>query len=222
MSSVHPFDPRAPTAYLCAQTGCQVCLERLLHYHERLIHAVIRRQYCGAVPYADLLQEGRIALWQALRHFDPCRGCAFATYAWVAIQRAIWRAVAQAQRPHGYAPLAAPPDPFEWAAAAWQQAAVRAVLPALLAHLPEHLQQVLSANYGLDGWPPCSLAELGRHYGVSRERVRQWRNDALVRLRLPALSGPLRRLCDQQSRAAYQQALARNRTWLRQRRGGRR
>ena len=81
-----------------------------MHRHEGLVHAVLRRRARGGVPYDDLLQEGRIALWQAVLHFDPHRGVAFSTYAWVAIQRRIWRAVAQANRPQGRLPLPEPPD----------------------------------------------------------------------------------------------------------------
>ena len=69
--------------------------------------------------------------------------------------------------------------------------------------------------------PDRGLAAIGQLYGLSRERVRQMRNDALALLRLPALSGRLRRLCDQSDRAAYQRAQALNRAWLdRRRRGG--
>ena len=117
--------------------------------------------------------------------------------------------------------LAAAADPAELAAQAWQRQAVRAALGELLAYLPERSYHVIVAAYGLDGQAPLSLAAIGRLYGLSRERVRQLRNDALVVLRLPALSGRLRRLCDQTDRAAYQRAQALNQAWLgRRRRGG--
>jgi DNA-directed RNA polymerase sigma subunit (sigma70/sigma32) len=104
---------------------------------------------------------------------------------------------------------------------AWQHQAVRAALREALAYLPERTYHVMVAAYGLDGQPPLSLAAIGRLYGLSRERIRQIRNDALVVLRLPAVSGWLRRLCDQTDRAAYQRAQAMNRAWLsRRRRGG--
>ncbi len=67
---------------------------------------------------------------------------------------------------------------------------------------------MIVSSYGLDGEAPLSLAAIGQLYGLSRERVRQMRNDALALLRLPALSGRLRRLCDQSDRAAYQRAQA--------------
>lgn len=221
MFSVHPPDLRGPAVFTCAQSGCPLCLERLLCHHEALVHAVVRRQWCGDAIYADLLQEGRIALWQAILHFDPYRGIAFSTYAWTAIQRRLWRVVAYTQRPQGKLPLTPSPDPATHAEAAWLHAAIQPPLQDALAQLPQRLRQILIAAYGLDGMPPRTLAALGRQYGVSRERVRQWRNEALVLLRLPALSGRLRRLCDQEHRQAYVQAQALNRAWLRQRRGGR-
>jgi RNA polymerase sigma factor (sigma-70 family) len=146
---------------------------------------------------------------------------AFSTYAWVAIQRRIWRAVAQANWPQGSLPLLEPPDPLEAAAAAWWMAQVRPTLAEALACLPKQLREVIVAAYGLDEDPPRSLAAIGRRLGVSRERVRQWRNEALLLLRLPTFSAGLRCLCDQDSRAAYARTQALNRAWLRQRRGRR-
>ena len=48
--------------------------------------------------------------------------------------------------------------------------------------------------------------------------MRQLHNDALVLLRLPALSMRLRSLCEQDSRQAYQQARSLNRAWQRSQR----
>ncbi len=115
------------------------------------------------VPYDDLLQEGRIALWQQVLHFDPHRGVAFSTYAWVAIQRRIWRAVTQANRPQGRLSLPEPPDPLEAAAAAWWMAQVHPALAEALACLPERLREVIVATTGWArirpvAWPPSVAA----------------------------------------------------------------
>jgi RNA polymerase sigma factor (sigma-70 family) len=164
-----------------------------------------------------------MALWRAILHFDPERGLAFSTLAWTAIQRRTWRVAGRWRRPHGWL---APPetlDPAAQAEAALHQTALRAAVHQALRSLPPRLRQVIVAAYGLDGQPPRSLAELGRQYGVTRACVWQWRQAALVLLRLPAVSGGLRRLCDQDHRHAYQRAQALNRAWLgRRRRGGRR
>ena len=98
MSIVHSPDLIGPAVFGCAQAGCRVCQDRLVRQHERLVHFVLRRQVCDEMAYADLLQVGRIGLWQAVLHFDAQRGVAFSTYAVVAIQRRLWRAVVQAQR----------------------------------------------------------------------------------------------------------------------------
>jgi hypothetical protein len=72
--------------------------------------------------------------------------------------------------------------------------------------------------YGLDGRSPGTMAALGRKWGLTRERIRQLRNEALVLLRLPSFSAELRDWCDQDSRTAYRQALQLNRKWLARRR----
>jgi len=167
-----------------------------------------------------LLQEGRLGLWQAVLHFDPGRGVAFSTYAGVAIERRVWRAVARSRdQPVGWEG-AAPVEPEAAAEVAWQRAQVQIALPGALRHLPERLRRVLLAAYGLRGKAPRSLAAIGREYGVSRERVRQWRNEALVVLRLPAVSGRLRQVYGQDDRAAYQRADRLNRAGRTSRRRG--
>jgi len=222
MSIIHPLSPEGPATFACAQAGCQACLDALVRQHEGLVHTVLRRQFRGDVAYEDLLQEGRIALWQAVLHFDPQRGVAFSTYAGVAIERRIWRAVARANRPQGHWPPPPPPDPLAMAEENLWWAEVQAALREALSRLPQPLRRVIVAAYGLDGEPPRTLAAIGRQCGVSREMARHWRNDALLLLRLPAFSGRLRHLCGQDTRAAYARTRALNRAWLRQKRGGQR
>ena len=220
MSSLHRPALEGPSIFICAQSGCPECLGRLLRQHQGLVRWVIRCECRSDLSYGELFHEGQIALWQAILHYDPMRNIRFSTYAVPTIRHRLWDAVAVAQRPQGYQVAASAADPAEAAEAAWQRRAVRAALAEMLAALPAQRYHVIVAAYGLDGQPPLSLAAIGRLYGVSRERVRQWRNDALVLLRLPALSGRLRRLCEQNDKAAYQRAQALNQAWLRRRRGG--
>jgi len=106
----------------------------------------------------------------------------------VAIERRVWRAVARSRdQPVGW-------EGRRHRAGGRCRSGLAAgaganCLPGALRHLPERLRRVLLAAYGLQGKAPRSLAAIGREYGVSRERVRQWRNEALVVLRLPAVSG---------------------------------
>jgi RNA polymerase primary sigma factor len=49
--------------------------------------------------------------------------------------------------------------------------------------LPEREKEVIKLRYGMDGDPdPMSLETIGRHLGLTRERVRQIETQALERL----------------------------------------
>jgi RNA polymerase primary sigma factor len=52
-----------------------------------------------------------------------------------------------------------------------------------LASLPERDRKVIELRYGLNGDPPCTLEEVGRAFGVTRERIRQIQELALKKLR---------------------------------------
>ena len=188
--------------------------------HERLVHWVVRRQWLGDLPYAEALHMGRIALWRALQRYDPRRGTAFSTYAVPAIERAIWRAVTQAQ-PHPqelltpYPPPPVAPDPEEQVEAAL----VHQALYRLVTRLPHPLDYVIVVRYGLHSRPSQTFSAIGRALGLSRERARQLHTEALLWLAHPAHSLALRKLLDLNTVADYQAYLARLRTWLRARRG---
>jgi RNA polymerase primary sigma factor len=224
MCIVHPLEVESPAIYECAQAGCQDCLGALLQRHEGLVHVILRRQWRGDVAYVDLLQEGRIGLWRAITHFDPYRGVAFSSYASRGIERRMWRAVVVAARrvtaegAGGEGCLPQPVNALEAAETALWGEQVGAALAEMLMHLSDRLRAVVMAAYGLDGAPPRSLAAIGRQWGVSRESVRLWRNEALCQLRMPVFSTCLRELCNQNSRAAYARMQALKRAWLSRRR----
>lgn len=204
--------------FACAQSGCPECLEELLQENGGLIWSVVQMQGIGKAAYADLIQEGWIGLWQAVMHFDPGRGVAFSHYAWRAIRNRVWNAVGQSLKSEGWLESASSRDSLTLIVSAWQEQQVRQALQDELDCLPERLRQVIALHYGLGGRPPLLLKEIGQQLKVSGERVRQLRNDALVLLRLPALSMRLRSLCEQDSRQAYQQARHLNRAWQRNQR----
>jgi RNA polymerase primary sigma factor len=51
-----------------------------------------------------------------------------------------------------------------------------------LASLPERERKVIELRFGLSGAPPCTLEEVGRAFGVTRERIRQIENNTLKKL----------------------------------------
>ena len=62
----------------------------------------------------------------------------------------------------------------------------------VLGHLGEREREVVKMRYGLDDGEPRTLEEVGRAFGVTRERVRQIEAKSLAKLRHPHLSAQLR------------------------------
>jgi RNA polymerase sigma factor (sigma-70 family) len=197
-------------------------LDEQVAAHEGLVRLVVRRQQRGGLAFADALHEGRLGLWRALLGYDEQRGTRFSSYAVPAIERAVWRAVAQAEPGAGWAVE-------EVAAAGWwedpaeglHRAAVGAAVRALVAELPPGPRRIVVAHQGLGGGAPVSLAALGRQLGVSRQRVHAVYQAALVWLAQPERSRTVRELVGRSSRTDYQRTLARGRRLARTRRGAR-
>jgi len=53
----------------------------------------------------------------------------------------------------------------------------------LIAVLDEREKKIIFSRFGLDGGKPKTLEEVGRKFGVTRERIRQLQNIALMKLR---------------------------------------
>jgi len=194
-------------------------IAQALAEHDRLVHWVVHRQWLGDLPYAEALQVGRIALWQALQGYDPTRSTAFSTYAVPAIARAVWRAVAQAQpHPQDVLSLHPPQRPPDLEAAV-ERALVHQALHRLVACLPRPLDYVIVTRYGLYGRPPQTFTAIGQALGLTRQRAHQLHTEALLWLAHPAHSLVLRQLLDYNTVPHYQAYLTRLRTWLRARRG---
>ena len=216
----HPsVSQHADTDVPRASTEGRVSVEQALRCHEGLIHAVIRRGGSGPLSYEEALQAGRIGLWRALLGYDPARGTAFSTYAWVAIRRHIHRAATQSVRETVVRSLSVPLDqavgPSERASGqsldeSLDRALVHDALLALVLRLPDRLRQIIIARYGLDAGPPRSLRQLGAQLGLSHERIRQLQQEALAWLRYPAHSLCLRQRLDKNTVAEYRRALALN------------
>lgn len=206
MCIVQPLKADHSADFVCAQAGCSHCLESLLLRHEALIHFIVRRQWPGESDYVDLIQEGRIGLWLSILRYDPGLGFTFASYAGRAIRNRVWHAVKRSVKATGWLEPQRAGDSLSAILTRWQQEQLHQALEDELGCLPESLRQVIELAYGWDGQSPLSLAAIGRQMGVTRERVRQLRNEALGILGLPALSLRLRSLYEQDSRLAYRQA----------------
>ena len=70
-------------------------------------------------------------------------------------------------------------EPFEAATENLQREDIQRALDAL----PERERQVIELRYGLRGHEPLTLEEVGRAFGVTRERIRQIENNTLRKLK---------------------------------------
>ena len=69
-------------------------------------------------------------------------------------------------------------EPFEEASEHLQREGVRRALDSL----PERERQVIELRYGLSGFEPLTLEEVGNTFGVTRERIRQIESSTLKKL----------------------------------------
>ena len=199
----------------CAKAGCEDCLSALLRENRNLILAVIRVQYMGQADDADFAQEGWIGFWQAVKRYDPQRGARFSTFAWLVIRHRIWREVRRASSVEKWRESDGPYSDATGAQQStdWENAQIREALEEGMAELSERERQVMLLHYGWDGRPPLTFAEISETLGLTRQRMHQIHNEALLLLRIPALSIRLRSICQRGSRSDYRQALHQNQEW---------
>lgn len=209
-------EPDVDPRFARAQSGCQESLNALMRAHDGLVQAAVRRQVTGDAPFAELLQAGRIGLWQAILKYDPHREVRFATYAWPCIVHAMWRAARAVPAP----PALTRPgggtvnDPAE-------EYVAREVCAALyhgVAQLPERLRAVIVQRYGLDGQSPATFRQIGAQWGVTGERARQLHVEALLWLQHPGHATRLHSLLGRHTVEDYSAGAARRAQWRARRR----
>src|ERR1700736_773103 len=69
--------------------------------------------------------------------------------------------------------------PFEWL----RDKNLRGEVDGLIALLNRREKEIISQRFGLDGGKPKTLEDVGKNFGVTRERIRQLQNIALAKLR---------------------------------------
>jgi RNA polymerase primary sigma factor len=60
---------------------------------------------------------------------------------------------------------------------------LRSEMDGLIEVLDAREKKIISHRFGLDGGKPKTLEDVGRDFGVTRERIRQLQNIALAKLR---------------------------------------
>ena len=209
------------TLFEQAQAGCRQSLNLLMSRHEGLIHAVIHEQYLYGLSYEEALQAGRSALWRAIMGYERQRGTTFSTYAWVIIMRAVWLEVKRVQKEKDWVVLEEKwVDEGQEPGREVEAEALSRLLMEMVGQLPVRQQGIVYARYGWGGEDPATFREIGAGLGVSKQRAHQLHQEAILRLRQPAMSYALRSQFEQHSVSGYEATASETAVWL-QRRGGR-
>lgn len=181
-----------------AREGDVAARDRLVRQNLPLVVAVARKQRRGTLRLEELVQEGNLGLLRAVEKFDPSAGTRFSTYAVWWIRAYVWKYLKQARsavRPQSGTVARADysldspigdadddtsfldrieddgPGVHESYAAAEGARQLRSSLERVRGRIGELGWDIVHRRLQQD--PPDTLEEIGKRWGVSRERVRQ-------------------------------------------------
>lgn len=162
-----------------------------------LVLAMAKRTRITGIDLTDLISEGNLALLRAVNKFDCARGYKFSTYACRAILKSFSRVATRTSRHRGLFPTEFDPalersDFVERSRAQMEGECVHELKSILFdndAQLSDVERTVILARFALDeadrdpAAKAKTLEQVGEMIGVTKERVRQIQNKALVKLR---------------------------------------
>lgn len=166
-----------------------------------LVLAMAKRIRSIGTDFAEIVSEGNLALLRSIDKFDAARGFKFSTYACRAILKAFSRVAMKTNRYRTHFPTEFDPE-FERGdhlEARRENAMlhcvdeIRDILAGQGNELSEIERRVLRFRFAIAGGDgtesdtasdrPMTLEEVGTRIGVTKERVRQIQNKALLKLR---------------------------------------
>jgi RNA polymerase primary sigma factor len=182
---------------LRARAGDAAAKKKLAEHNLAFVVAISRKQRRGAVRLDDLIQEGNVGLLRAVEKFDPHAGTRFSTYAvwWIRAYvgkylkeaRSSVRPVSGTVAQTDFSLDAATngddgdayldrledggPDPEHRYLSAEGDHEVRTALHKVRKRIGELGWDIIHTR--LEQEEPTTLEDIGRRWGVSRERVRQ-------------------------------------------------
>jgi RNA polymerase sigma factor (sigma-70 family) len=156
------------------------CRDLLINCNQRLVYNNAKKHLGQTENIDDLVSDGNLSLMRAVEKFDYGRGNKFSTYATWAIIKNFARSIPDAKTHRqrymtGYdelfeAKADVRTDEQEILAAA---DAAKARVAKLLDHLDARTREVIRMRTGLDGSEEMTLEQIGQHFGITKERVRQ-------------------------------------------------
>lgn len=81
-----------------AQDGDNSALEYLINTYKNIVRLRARKFFLIGGDYEDLIQEGTIGLFKAIRDYNPAKNTSFTTFAELCIRRQLYTAIKSANR----------------------------------------------------------------------------------------------------------------------------
>ena len=172
--------------------------------------ANIARQYQGrGLSYADLISEGNMGLLKSIEKFDYTKNIKTISYSVWWIRQAIMEAISEKNKietdnipetPEGEERLSdqenmktldnSDENPYitDDIQESWDCPYNLYLVSILTQALAEKEKFVIEKSFGLDGNKPITLEEIGKEMGLTKERVRQYKEKAMKKMRSMALS----------------------------------
>jgi RNA polymerase primary sigma factor len=153
--------------------------DRLINCNMRLVvkHA---KQHSATENLFELVSDGNISLMRAVEKFDYSRGNKFSTYASWAIIKNFARSIPDAKNQrerfltgHDEVFEARPDNRGDESEALAYAELNKEFVSQLLADLDPRTRDVIRMRNGLDGTEEMTLEQIGQHFGITKERVRQ-------------------------------------------------
>jgi len=160
--------------------GIKECRDLLISCNQRLVYAQAKMKLASGESIDDLVSDGNLSLMRAVEKFDYGRGFKFSTYATWAIMKNFARSIPDSKT-HKQRYMTGHDELFEAKADVRTDEqevlatadAAKSRVAKLLEHLDARTREVIRMRTGLDGSQEMTLEQIGQHFGITKERVRQ-------------------------------------------------
>lgn len=154
--------------------------DMLIECNQRLVHSLATKHLSPGQSLDELKSDANMSVMRAVEKFDYGRGNKFSTYATWAVMKNFARSIPDDHTRRGRFTTGhdeifeAKPDnrTDETEIVASADAAKNRVAH-LLQHLDPRTREVIRMRTGLDGSAEMTLEQIGQHFGITKERVRQ-------------------------------------------------
>ena len=183
--------------------GDKSALDKLVNANLKFVVNYAKQYRKSGVPFSDLISEGNIGLIKAAEKFDETKGVKFISYAvwWIrnSIQECINRYLGNVEEVNAETHVF---DNCKKAEYDYSSKIVNeefeeeltnlqsreATISELMKTLKKREIRILSLYFGLYDGKEMTLDEIGQEMDLTKERVRQIKDKALVKLKVNALS----------------------------------